>query len=111
MKFRMFPTPKYLRIRNSPSPADATIPLLEFPRIMEKRKRKLEKRRTKNKGTAKVVPGSMKYTKQIDIKRRMIVIIKVGRKFFRFLTLSSRRALRFFFRSIMVSFYIIPMLK
>jgi len=56
----MFPTPKYLRIKNRVIPKEIKKPRLELVNIVEKVKRRLKKIKTKNPGRAKRVSGSIK---------------------------------------------------
>jgi hypothetical protein len=84
MKFKIFPIPKYLRIKNKVNPAEIKKPRLELANMVEKVKRRLKKIKRKNPGRAKRVSGSMKYTRPaVNIHKRKVTI-KVGRKFFLF---------------------------
>jgi len=56
----MFPTPKYLRIKNRVIPKENKKPRLELVNIVEKVKRRLKKIKTKNPGMARTVSGSIK---------------------------------------------------
>lgn len=60
IKFRIFPTPKYLRIRKRVRPKEVMNPLLVLPKTREKVKSKLKKIRTKNKGRTPNCSGSTK---------------------------------------------------
>jgi len=57
-KFKIFPTPKYLKIRNRIIPNETKKPRLELANIVEKVKRRLKKIKRKNPGIAKTVSGS-----------------------------------------------------
>lgn len=59
-KFRIFPTPKYLRTRKRVRPKEVMNPRLLFPKTREKVKSKLKKIRTKNKGRIPNCSGSIK---------------------------------------------------
>jgi hypothetical protein len=59
-KFSIFPTPKYLSIRNVKIPQEANIPLLVFEKAKEKVSRLAMKKTTKKIGMTKIVDGSMK---------------------------------------------------
>ncbi|MCX6705533.1 MAG: hypothetical protein NTV24_00280 [Candidatus Woesebacteria bacterium] len=59
-KFRIFPTPKYLRIRNKTVPKEIRKPRLELANIVEKAKRMPKKIKRKNAGRANGVSGSIK---------------------------------------------------
>jgi len=59
-KFKILPTPKYLRIKNRTVPKEIKKPRLELVNIVERVKRRLKKIKTKNPGRAKRVSGSIK---------------------------------------------------
>jgi hypothetical protein len=59
-KLIILPTPKYLRIVKEVIAKDVIRPLLELAKIVEKVKRRVKKRATKNKGIAPKVSGSTK---------------------------------------------------
>jgi len=59
-KLMILPTPKYLRIVKEVIAKDARRPLLELAKIVEKVKRRVKKRATKNKGITPKVSGSIK---------------------------------------------------
>ncbi|OGM09828.1 hypothetical protein A2Z67_03450 [Candidatus Woesebacteria bacterium RBG_13_36_22] len=58
IKFKIFPTPKYLRIKNMNIPEEKRIPLLELAKIKERVKKIEIKKEAKNNGTAPVKEGS-----------------------------------------------------
>lgn len=85
MKFRIFPTPRYLNIRNDITAIPATIPLLTFAKIVVKVKKREAVTSIKNTGTAPKVSGSTKrMTSVTDIQRKRVIANK-GKKFFLFL--------------------------
>lgn len=59
-KLMIFPTPKYFRMAKKVITKDARRPLLELAKIVERVKRRVKKRATKNKGIAPKVSGSTK---------------------------------------------------
>ncbi len=60
IKLRMFPTPKYLRIKNKDRDIEIRRPLREFAKRRDDVKSRAEKVSRKNKGTIKKVFGSTK---------------------------------------------------
>ncbi|MEK7188840.1 MAG: hypothetical protein AAB685_03245 [Patescibacteria group bacterium] len=60
IRFKKFPSPKYLKIKNDVIPNEIINPLLEFERTNENKRYNPEITREKNKGKAPVVDGSMK---------------------------------------------------
>ncbi|MFZ3301428.1 MAG: hypothetical protein WA152_01790 [Microgenomates group bacterium] len=60
MAFNIFPTPKYLKITKSVKQIEITIPLLELPRINDRKNINNIKKLTKNKNTKKDELGSVK---------------------------------------------------
>jgi hypothetical protein len=59
-KFKIFPIPKYLRIKNKVKKRASENPLLESAKRVAKEKRKAKKIKKKNKGTIPKVSGSTK---------------------------------------------------
>ena len=81
IKFKMFPTPKYLKTKKATIPNAIIIPFLVLPKITAKVKK--NERNTSRKKRIKTPPvwGSIKYmseNKSIHDKR---VAISVGKKF------------------------------
>ena len=60
IRFKKFPSPKYLKIKNDVIPNEIINPLIEFERSSENKRYNPEITREKNKGRAPVVAGSMK---------------------------------------------------
>lgn len=60
IRFNMFPTPKYLRIKNKVKVVLSIKPLLVLPNSSDEVKRRLRKTRIKNSGSAPKVKGSRK---------------------------------------------------
>mgnify|MGYP001607741069 CR=1 FL=1 len=59
-KFKILPTPKYLRIKNRVKPKEIRKPCLELANTVEKAKRRPRNIKRKNPGRANVVSGSTK---------------------------------------------------
>jgi hypothetical protein len=82
-KLIIFPTPKYLRIKNSVKANAKINPRLLLVNNVEKVNNIAKNERIKNIGIAKVKSGSTKYTRTARKIQSKRVITSVGKKFFR----------------------------
>ena len=81
-KFKIFPTPKYLRIIKMKIPVETIIPRTVFAKIKEKVTKRQTDNKTKNRGNARKDEG---FNKIITIRNKVqniIVRTRVGKKFF-----------------------------
>lgn len=85
IRFRIFPTPKYLNIKNIVIANPARIPLLTFAKIVVKVKKRASAIRIKNIGTAPKMSGSTKRMMSVVEIHKKRVVARSGKKFFLFL--------------------------
>lgn len=78
----MFPTPKYLRIRNIVAAREIIKPRLVLKSRVERVKRRARKKRIKKPGNAAKEKGSMNTISKIKATHKTIITKSVGRKFF-----------------------------
>jgi hypothetical protein len=84
-KLRMFPIPKYLRIKKMINPKDAMRPCLEFAKTTEKVKKRARNNTAKRSGMTANWYGSIKKIIKETNPQTVTVIKRRGEKFLRFL--------------------------